>query len=36
VRRGPSMEARLLYEEKSGPVQISQLDAGWNPLLADD
>lgn len=36
VRRGPSMEARLLYEENGDPVQASQLDAGWKPLLAYD
>jgi len=36
VRRGPSMEARSLYEENNDPVQMSQLDAAWKPLLAYD
>ena len=36
VRRSPSIEARLLYEENGDPVQMSQLDAAWKPLLAYD
>jgi len=35
-RRGPSLEARLLYEEAADPVGISQLDLPWKPLLMDD
>lgn len=36
LRRGPSIEARLLYEETAAPVGMSYLDLPWRPLLADD
>jgi ribosome-associated heat shock protein Hsp15 len=35
-RRGPSMEAQLLYEEAAAPVCVSELDPRWKPLLADE
>jgi ribosomal 50S subunit-recycling heat shock protein len=35
-RRGPSMEARLLYEEAAAPIYLSELDPPWKPLLADE
>jgi ribosome-associated heat shock protein Hsp15 len=34
-RRGPAMEARLLYEEASAPVDLSDLAPAWVPLLDD-
>jgi ribosome-associated heat shock protein Hsp15 len=36
LRRGPSVEAQLLYEETTAPVGMSYLDLPWKPLLADD
>jgi ribosome-associated heat shock protein Hsp15 len=36
ARRGPSTEARLLYEETAAPVQLSNLTSAWKPLLIDD
>jgi len=36
MRRGPTAEARLLYEETAAPVRLSELAAAWAPLLADD
>jgi ribosome-associated heat shock protein Hsp15 len=35
-RRGPSMEAQLLYEEAAAPIHLSELDPPWKPLLADE
>ena len=35
-RRGPSMEAQLLYEEAATPKYLSELDPPWKPLLADE
>jgi ribosome-associated heat shock protein Hsp15 len=35
-RRGPSIEAQLLYEEAAAPIYLSELDPPWNPLLADE
>ena len=35
-RRGPSMEAQLLYEEAAAPIYFSELDPPWKPLLADE
>jgi ribosome-associated heat shock protein Hsp15 len=35
-RRGPSMEAQLLYEEAATPIFVSELDPPWKPLLADE
>jgi ribosome-associated heat shock protein Hsp15 len=35
-RRGPSPEARLLYEETAAPVRLSERTAAWVPLLASD
>ncbi len=32
-RRGPAMEARLLYEDTAAPVRLSDLAAVWTPLL---
>jgi len=36
LRRGPSMEAQLLYEEAAAPMRLSELDPPWKPLLADE
>ncbi len=35
-RRGPAAEARLLYEEITAPVRLSDVTPGWEPLLQDD
>jgi ribosome-associated heat shock protein Hsp15 len=35
-RRGPAMEARLLYEETAAPVRLSDLAPAWTPLLVGD
>jgi ribosome-associated heat shock protein Hsp15 len=35
TRRGPALEARLLYEELAAPVRLSDLAARWVPLLED-
>jgi ribosome-associated heat shock protein Hsp15 len=36
IRRGPTIEARALYEEAAAPVRLSELAPAWAPLLADD
>lgn len=36
LRRGPTGEARLLYEEPAAPVRLSELTAPWAPLLVSD
>jgi ribosome-associated heat shock protein Hsp15 len=36
MRRGPTAEARLLYEEPAAPVRLSALAAPWAPLLVSD
>ena len=36
TRRGPSAEARLLYEEVAPPVHRSELAPSWTPLLSED
>jgi ribosome-associated heat shock protein Hsp15 len=36
ARRGPSMEAQLLYEEAAAPIYLLELDPPWKPLLADE
>jgi ribosome-associated heat shock protein Hsp15 len=36
ARRGPSAEARLLYEQTTAPVHASKLSPPWKSLLADD
>lgn len=36
MRRGPTAEARLLYEEPAAPVRLSELAAPWSPLLVSD
>lgn len=36
VRRGPAVEARLLYDETAEPVRLSEILPGWVPLLEDD
>jgi ribosome-associated heat shock protein Hsp15 len=36
MRRGPTAEARLLYEEPAAPVRLSKLAAPWAPLLVSD
>jgi ribosome-associated heat shock protein Hsp15 len=36
TRRGPTAEARLLYEEPAAPVRLSKLAAPWAPLLVSD
>lgn len=33
-RRGPTAEARLLYQEMSAPVRLRDLVPAWEPLLA--
>jgi ribosome-associated heat shock protein Hsp15 len=35
TRRGPAIEARLLYDEAAAPVPLSRLGSAWEPLLAD-
>lgn len=35
-RRGPAMEARLLYEETAAPVRLSDQVPAWTPLLMGD
>ncbi len=35
-RRGPSSEARLLYDETAAPVDVRELPRSWKPLLADE
>jgi len=34
-RRGPSIEARLLYEETATPAGADERDLPWEPLLDD-
>src|SRR5260370_9666942 len=34
--RGPTAEARLLYEETVAPIRLSELAAAWIPLLVSD
>ena len=36
ARRGPAAEARLLYDETTKPVRLSELAPAWTPLLTDD
>jgi ribosome-associated heat shock protein Hsp15 len=36
MRRGPTAEARLLYEEPTAPVRLSDLAPVWTPLLVGD
>ena len=36
VRRGPAIEAQSLYEEAVASGGVSELDAPWTPLLADN
>jgi len=36
ARRGPSSEARLLYEQAAPPVHLSKFVPSWKSLLADD
>ena len=35
TRRGPSAEARQLYEETAAPMRLSERAAAWVPLLDD-
>ena len=35
-RRGPAMEAQLLYEETAAALRLKDLMPGWEPLLADE
>jgi len=35
-RRGPAMEARLLYEETAAPARLSDLAPVWTPLLVGE
>jgi ribosome-associated heat shock protein Hsp15 len=35
-RRGPTAEARTLYDEATMPLHVSKLAPAWAPLLADD
>ena len=34
-RRGPVIEAQLLYEEAAAPMAVLKLDPPWEPLLVD-
>jgi ribosome-associated heat shock protein Hsp15 len=36
ARRGPAMEARLLYEQIAVPLHFSELTPAWTPLLTGD
>jgi ribosome-associated heat shock protein Hsp15 len=36
ARRGPSLEARLLYEQAAPPVHLSKFAPSWKSLFADD
>ena len=36
IRRGPTSEARNLYEESTAPVHLSDLVPAWTPLLMGD
>jgi ribosome-associated heat shock protein Hsp15 len=36
MRRGPTAEARCLYEEVGEPAAEAEQAAGWTPLLVDD
>jgi ribosome-associated heat shock protein Hsp15 len=36
ARRGPAMEARLMYEETAAPVRLSDLAPAWTPLFAEE
>jgi len=33
ARRGPAVEARLLYEEIDAPARLTQFDPVWIPLI---
>lgn len=35
ARRGPAIEARLLYEEIAAPVRLTELLPTWVPLLSE-
>ena len=36
MRRGPAVEARLLYEEAALSVRLADLAPAWMPLLGAD
>jgi hypothetical protein len=36
MRRGPAIEARLLYEEAALSVRLADLAPAWMPLLGTD
>lgn len=36
ARRGPVIEACLLYEEAAAALRLRDLAPGWEPLLAED
>jgi len=36
IRRGPTAEARTLYEEAAAASRLSDLAPGWVPLLAEE
>jgi ribosome-associated heat shock protein Hsp15 len=36
VRRGPSTEARALYDEAASPTRLRDFAGNWVPLLGDD
>jgi ribosome-associated heat shock protein Hsp15 len=36
TRRGPALEARLLYEEAAASVRLFEPAPDWTPLLVDD
>jgi ribosome-associated heat shock protein Hsp15 len=36
VRRGPAVEARILYEDAAAAARLREIIPGWVPLLADD
>lgn len=35
-RRGPAIEAQLLYLEIAPPLRVSEIGPAWEPLLAED
>ena len=35
-RRGPAVDARLLYQETAAPVRLVEPGTAWEPLLAEN
>jgi ribosome-associated heat shock protein Hsp15 len=36
ARRGPAMEAQLLYRDTAPPELLARIPENWEPLLADE